>query len=120
MNINFESLGLSKVRDVFLYESCATKSFVDELERYKDLYLPEPQKNWDLDEYKKRVYERTAVEEIEFLLRLNPDLDILGVIQEFRKDLEPSYNDFYTPDKVFEIISVFMETMDAIEEWIDY
>lgn len=117
MKIRWDMLGISKMRDIILFESCETRYIVDKLEQYRDLYLPEPRKNWDLDEYKKRVYERTVIDELIMLVRLNPDMDISEVIDEFANDLEPVYNDFKTPDEVFEILQIFMETLEAISEW---
>ena len=120
MKISFGLLGLTDLKNVILYESSATRFFVEKLEQYKDLYFPEPKLNWDIDEYKKRVYERTVIEELEFLLRINPDLDIIDAAIEFMGDLEPAYNDFDTPDEVFEILSVFIETLQDIVDWVKY
>ena len=106
------------MRDIMLFESCETQYMVSKLEEYKDLYLPEPEKNWDLDAYKKRVYERTVIDELEMLIRLNPDMDIFELIHEFMGELNPVYNDFNTPDEVFEILGTFMETMEKIEEYL--
>lgn len=118
MNCSFDSLGLSDLHNVILFESCVTTDIVNQLEQYKELYLPEPQQNWDEDEYKKRVYERTVVDELELLARLNPEMDIFEIIFEFIDELTPAYNDLDTPEEVFEIVGTFIETMWAIVDWI--
>lgn len=120
MTIRWDMLGVSKMRDIMLFESCETRYIVTKLEEYQDLYLPEPQKNWDREEYKKRVYERAVIDELVMLTRLNPDMDIYEVIGEFMDDLEPGYNDLSTPDEVFEILYIFMETLEQVLEWFGY
>lgn len=119
MHRSLNSLGLSDLHNIILFESCVTVDIVTRLEQYKDLYLPEPKRNWDEDEYKKRVYERAVVEELELLARLNPEMDIIDIICEFVEELTHPYNDPSTPDEVFEIIGTFIDTMEAITNWLD-
>lgn len=119
MHRSLNSLGISDLQNVMLFESCVTVDIVAKLEQYKDLYLPEPKRNWDEDEYKKRVYERAVIDELEMLARLNPEMDISDIIYEFIDELIGPFNDPNTPIEVFEIIGVFIDTMEAVMAWLD-
>lgn len=119
MNISLNSLNISKCRDIMLYESCVTAHYIKLLEEYKKLYLPEPKRNWDFDDYNRRVYELSCVDQVEMLIRLNPEMDPQDILCEFAAELEPAYNDFDTPDEVFEILGAFINTLEALSGWLD-
>ena len=111
-------MSLEEMRDFLTYSP--NKEFIDILEAYKQDFLPEPEKDWDLDEFKRRVYERTAIDELEALVRFNPDMDLIWIIWEFMDELMPSYCDQDTPDDVFEVVASFMYIFEELCIYLGY
>lgn len=113
MRHNINLLSSTELIEIMNSKNSKIDQIIKELEEYEKLYLPEPKKNWDIDEFKKRVYERAAINELEVLVRLNPDMTIRDIFEEFMYECDNGLDD-NAPIEVFEILKVMSETTDAV------
>lgn len=92
-------------------------NIIDDLEDFKELFYPEPQKNVDNHEYKKTVFARTAVDDIISIAKSNP-CDILTSLTEYRNRLYVSYYDINTSNETAEVLFTFIDVFRQIKNWL--
>lgn len=115
MRHSVASLSVETLHGLFALESSETASLIRRLQAYKDNFLPEPKKNWDPEEFKKRSYERACIDELTLLARLNPEIPFCDICDSFIDEIEESYWSVNTPVDVFEIVSVMMDMIPIIK-----
>ena len=90
-----------------------------DLEFFKELFYPEPQRNVDDHAYKKTVFARAAVDDVINMVKSNP-CDILTRLTEYRNRLYISYYDIDTSNEVAEILFTFIDVFRQIKNWLLY
>lgn len=103
---------------LFALESSETTKIVNYLTRYEARCLPEPKRSWEDDEFMKRVYERSCIEQLTLLVRLNPNMSFESICDEVVDELTPSYESLDTPPEVFELVSVWYEMVLVLRDWM--
>lgn len=114
MRHNINQLTIDELRIILKNDNYKMNEIIRILKEYEDLYLPEPEKKWDIDEFKIRVYERTAIEELITCVRLNLDMTFGEILDAFRTECSIMF-DCDTPNDVFEILRIMCETIDNVE-----
>lgn len=115
MNLSIDKLKARELDEV--YTTSRRRHELSIIDNYKAWYLHPPRKKWDPEEFKRRSYEISTMDEIRNLVILNPDMELDEIIGTVLDDLSTSYESFETPTEVFEILSVFFETCEAFLDW---
>lgn len=105
---------------LFALESCETAYMIQMLMKYEERCYSEPKRSWDPDEFRKRCYERSAIEQLALLVRLNQDMTFNEICEEFLHELEIPYESYETPTEVFEVITAVYETVLDVQLWAQF
>lgn len=95
------------------------QTYISKVREYIDNYLPKPYIKWDPDEFKKRSYEISIMEQLESVLLVNPDMEFWEILDEFIEELRRPYESYDTPPEVFEIVSCGLGVIDAFIFWLE-
>lgn len=104
-------LKLEAAHGLFALESAERVELVNQIMKYKESHYPEPKRSWDPEEFKKRCYERSAIDQLGWLLKLNQDMSCYEILDEFMSEIEIPYESVDTPADVYEIISAVYDTL---------
>lgn len=117
------SIGVETAQGLFAFPSRKTETIIKNLEFYKHWDYPELGPKTDPDIFKQRSYEIACINELELLVRLNPEMSFRDIYSELMAELEPSYESTTIPVETHEIVSVFMDVLYDIsflaKSWFD-
>lgn len=123
MRHSVASLGVEAAHSLFSFSSTKVKTIVKNLEFYKQFYYPELGPKTDPDIFKKRSYEIACIDELELLVKLNPEMSFCDIYSELMAELEPSYESVDILVEIYEIVAVFMDVLYDIsflaKSWFD-